>query len=301
MRRIIFLLLFSARLQAQEWCIFDFTYIGFDDGFCLGNFYIDTLTWPDNTWQLGVPGKAPFEPNSWGPLAMVTDTVQPYPPGNNSVLDIKTLHMEDIFSQANYVWISADYQVDSDSLNDFGTIAFSPDNGSTWIDLLNDPVYAPQVIWHSDKPVLTGRSSGFMSFEITALVWQLDIGFLDTVAYRFAFQSDEIPEERAGLMLDNFYFQHEFVGDADATSPPDIGTAIIPNPAEGSASLLLDVPPPHGLHCYITDMMGRMILDFPVVSGETPIELDRLPAGWLLYRVLDQDGALRAQGPFIRH
>ena len=47
--------------------------------------------------------------------------------------------------------LSGEYYVNSDSLTDFGLIEFSPDNGTTWIDLINDTTYANDLWWNSPK------------------------------------------------------------------------------------------------------------------------------------------------------
>ena len=59
--------------------------------------------------------------------------------------------------------LTGNYLVKSDSLKDYGKIEFSPDNGSTWIDIINDTAYSSSISWYSAKPILTGNSGNFYS------------------------------------------------------------------------------------------------------------------------------------------
>jgi hypothetical protein len=100
---------------------------------------------------------------------MITDTINSYPSSDNSYF---TIESEAVQSSSSVNWsnfgIYFKYAVDTDSLFDFGTIAFSPDNGNSWIDLVNDPSYSQYLEWvnytdgSSNPPVLTGKSDGWI-------------------------------------------------------------------------------------------------------------------------------------------
>lgn len=69
----------------------------------------------------------------------------------------------------------------SDSLNDYRMIEFSPDNGITWIDLLNDTEYSSYYYWQPPKPVLTGNSNGWQRFYVNVT----NLGAIFNLAIQF--------------------------------------------------------------------------------------------------------------------
>ncbi len=57
---------------------FDYT-ITFDDTLEIKNLYIDTVSNPNNIWQVGIPQKTIFTDAYSAPNVIVTDTANPYP------------------------------------------------------------------------------------------------------------------------------------------------------------------------------------------------------------------------------
>lgn len=101
--------------------------------------YIDSVNNPQNIWQIGIPEKdnipLPYSPN----VSIVTDTMLPYPTNDTSSFIVAVCHYSQ-YGFAPYVAVSnweLNYYIDSDSLNDFGMIEISVDQGNTWWDLLS--------------------------------------------------------------------------------------------------------------------------------------------------------------------
>jgi len=93
--------------------------------------------------------------------AIITDTINPYPINDTSVFTV--IHKVNLaLAHKGKMALSGHYKVDSDSLKDYGLIEYSPDNGITWLDMINDELFD----WSSDKPVLTG-SSDWSYFYVT--------------------------------------------------------------------------------------------------------------------------------------
>lgn len=176
--------------------------ITFDNNYGLNHLAIDTVSNPNNIWQIGTPQKNLFANAASLPSAIVTDTLNPFPINDTSIFIIKNQALEEGFLQPQLVILSGKYYVNSDSLTDYGKIEFSPDNGLTWIDLLNDTIkidsmwtgsyYQPLYwFWNShwatsrERPILTGNSNGWKEFgvRLSDLGPYFNIEYGDTVLY----------------------------------------------------------------------------------------------------------------------
>jgi hypothetical protein len=116
-----------------------------------------------------------------------------YPVNNTSSFIVNYL-------TSNCPHIEGVYYCDTDSLNDYGLIELSVDNGQTWINILKDSII-PQF----NAPILTGNSNGWQYFSLD--FWQLmSGGELDSFLVKFTFISDSIDTQQDGLMFDNLGF-----------------------------------------------------------------------------------------------
>ena len=171
---------------------------------------------PDNVWQICSPQKASFISGFNSARAIMTDSVNSYPINNTSSFVISWTTVE----PSNSVhWATFDlsfaYQVNSDTLTDYGSVEFSPDNGTTWINLLNDPAYNSYLNWDvadsngSVPPVLSGNSNGWIyrSVDLADLGVYLAIPAGTTILWRFSFTSDGNQTNKEGLMFDDILIQ----------------------------------------------------------------------------------------------
>jgi hypothetical protein len=235
----IFVVLTSTRITAQNYYEISFEGTGlyeFDN-------HHELVVEPNGLWQVGSPDKTLFTEAYTFPNAILTDTANAYPINANSSFTIK--HVADLgFEMPNHVLFTGVYRVDTDSLTDYGMIEFSPDNGTTWVDLIDQGQYDTQIHWgnsgnESDVPVLTGNSNGWKNFSVyfpqLGSVFSIVTG--DTVLFKFSFISDAIENNRDGLMFDSLRIED--------TPPLNVGKLdqqtslmIYPNPA--SSLLTLD-------------------------------------------------------------
>lgn len=175
---------------------------------------VDLISNPSNIWQIGSPQKAVLN-NAWSsPQVIITDLTNTYPVNDISSFTIESTSLE---ASSSVSWTNFNlhfhYFVDSDTLTDFGTIEFSPDDGATWINLINDPTYSGYLDWVVNStvglPVLSGSSGGW----VDAMVDMRQLGvFLDIqpgtlFKWRFSFESDAIQNNRDGLMYDNILIE----------------------------------------------------------------------------------------------
>jgi hypothetical protein len=183
-------------------------------------FNFDGGTWPDNytleiersgknnCWETGIPKKKKNIKKAHSvPGLIITKRCKSYPPNNVSSFIIRHTDQGG-YSMPHTARLSGYYNVNSDSLNDYGTIEISPDSGKTWISLISDTVYQSHYHWITPKPVLTGNSNGWQKFEVSLAelgkVFSVKSGA--TILFRFSFISDSKKNKLDGLAYDNLQF-----------------------------------------------------------------------------------------------
>ena len=160
--------------------------IDFEDPSLLHHITIDTISNPDNIWQIGKPQKTIFNQTYSIPNGIVTDTINYYRVSDTSSFTIKFAWTE-YFTE---VFLAGFYKFDSDTLLDFGTIEISLDKGATWGNVLEDGII-PDWEWHPQKPIFTGKIDNWQYFAVCPSGYY-PINFGDSIYYRFSFISDEI-------------------------------------------------------------------------------------------------------------
>ncbi len=229
---ISFFICLSLVTRAQfEICIEDF-----DDSDYCDRFLIDTVSNPNNVWQIGIPQKNIFAEAHSQKRAIVTDTLNSYP--SNDTSSFTFVHLADNgFTYPHTVVIGGFYKVNSDTLTDYGKIEFSPDKGITWIELFHDSINLDCPSYALPKPVFSGNSNGWKSFtegfECFGEVYNIEQG--DTLYYRFTFISDSVQTNKEGLMFDDLVFQDY------AEGIPEIGNKDIIQLSPNPASIQLNV------------------------------------------------------------
>ena len=196
----------------------------------------DTVSNPDNIWEIGHPDKTIFNSACSEPNVIITDTSNTYPINDTSVFIVK--HVSDWsggFQLHHTVILQGKYQVNCDTLTDFGKIEFSPDNGLTWVDLINDEEYYEMNCydWWTEKPVLTGNTTAWAEFRVWVAGFGpvFDIQPGDTVLYKFSFISDAVQTNKDGLMYDDFRFEDYAETIEKMNNNPDL--IVFPNPTTG--------------------------------------------------------------------
>ena len=273
---------------------FNYYTINFEDTSELYKIEIDTLHNPDNCWQIGKPNKLFFDSAYSVPNAIVTDTVNPYPANDTSYFIIR--HIVPPFSGFEFSG-NADlysyYKVDSDSLNDFGYIEFSHNNGATWINLQSDTIYNQYWNYMGSPPVFTGNSGGWKQFKIyfDELGPLFNIQEGDTLLFRFAFISDSIENNRDGLMFDNIKIVDTFAKIKENKSQSLI--KVYPNPShailniELSNNLKQSNALSNLLELYSSD--GRLLLKQKMQNTQHTIDLSNYKAGIYFIKVSNRE------------
>lgn len=207
MKCLILLISFAAYgyVSAQINCLATVAEFDFDSNPPLGYILeIDTINYPGNKWQIGPPLKPIINSANSSPNVIITDTASSYTTNDTSVFYTKYADFGG-FAYGHTAEIAGYYNVNSDSLNDYGMIEISLDQGTTWIDIISDPSYSPYIDWYSSVPVLTGNSDGWQFFhvQLAQLSSLYSVNSGDTIITKYTFISDGIIESMDGLAFDN--------------------------------------------------------------------------------------------------
>lgn len=269
MKRFFLFLIMALGTQlvhSQTWCDFQFT-LNFDDTICLHRLSIDTVNYPNNRWQIGFHNKSTLDSTACKTKVIVTDTLNPYPVNDTSVFTLK-------FRLSNGIaygckMLEGDYYVQTDSLNDYGKIEFSPNNGTTWVDFINDTAYSSMISYIGDIPVFTGRSIKCKHFNLAIC----DIGSVfnvqsnDTLLFRFTFISDSIYDNLGGLMFDNLE-QWDFVEGISKTRFKPIKSIIYPNPSADFFTIDFENATDAVFELSVYDMNSKLVFKDEEVRGK---------------------------------
>jgi hypothetical protein len=242
--------------------------LNFENAIALQHLQIDTLTNQNNLWQVGAPQKTLFTSAFSAPNVIVTDTFNSYPKNDTSSFIILNVALGGGFVMPHTVILAGEYYANTDTLTDYGTIEFSPDNGTTWIDLINDTTYASYFWWGSPKPTLTGNSNGWQYFytNIAGLGPIFNIQDFDTVLFRFTFISDSIQTNKDGLMFDNLHFEDWVEGIEEIQN--DNLISISPNPVSDELRIHRTKVSAN-YRIQILNYTGQILSDNSNFSGET--------------------------------
>lgn len=273
--------------------------IDFETEYQIESLFIDTISNPDNIWQIGRPSKALFNSAYSVPNAIITDSADYYPTNDTSVFVIS--NTADLgLSFPSYAVLNGYYKVQSDSLNDFGLIEFSPDNSNTWINLIEDTIYGEFLDWYL-KPTLTGNSNGWKEFwvSLSEIGTVFNINYGDTIKYRFTFISDEKLDSLEGLMFDDIKFVDVGLGIKESGYNL-IFTKVYPNPASNSLIIEFDNPENKSYQLTIYDSLGRPILLIDDLSeSQIVLDIQDYDPGLYYYILLNEENRMGSWGKFL--
>lgn len=256
--------------------------VNFDDGECMEGLFIDTVSNSNNNWQIGVPQKNTFNSAESFPNSIVTDTINPYPINDTSSFIFSHLAGYG-FVYHHTAAIQGLYMANTDSLNDFGSIELSPDNGNTWIDLINDNTVASA--WYTPIPILTGNSNGWQHFyfDVLSTASLLGIAEGDTIKYRFTFTSDGVSDSLDGLMFDSFMF-YDYVEGIDEIGFNKIVSKSFPSPATEATTIEYSNPSHAVFELKLTNNLGEEMLSCSgLTENSVSIDLSNFDAGIYTY------------------
>ena len=306
----LFLLFFSYNSFTQYAPFFE---IDFEGGYvhsasdsAIWHLNIDTISNPNNIWQIGSPQKIVFDSAYSIPNAIVTDTINSYPLNDTSSFTVQYI-ISGVSINGPYLSLLmiGEYSVDSDTLLDYGKIEFSPNNGISWIDLLYDTTYSNLINFWGQHPILTGNSNGWKQFviELTTLGVALGLQSGDTTLWRFSFISDGINTNKDGLMYDNMYFENANpIGVIEIIKDDKFYSNCFPNPSSNLIKIQYNNPNSSQFVLVIYDNLGRKVheSDF-IIDEEIEIDVRDFKNGIYHYTLFCSIQNLRSTGKFIKN
>jgi hypothetical protein len=220
----------------------------------------------NNIWQIGTPSKTVFNSAYSPALALVTDTLNPYPINNQSSFEV-------VIRTDDYTEISFWHRFDSDSHADGGVIEVSTDGGANWANALASPLFyslnnfyssSDTIASNSNKPGFTGNSNWIQS---TMVAYGLYF-----VRFKFTFTSDNVNTTKDGWMIDDFSVTCLGTGinEVQTSSPFHIS----PNPTSNIIHIRSDYAKTFKT-AVVTDISGRTIL----TTEKSTIDLTNLDSG----------------------
>ena len=173
--------------------------------------FIDS-TKQNNIWQAGNPKKYFFRLNHpTDTTSMVTLLTKSYPPNNTSIF---TVVFNPLLLPVNIESfdLSFSYQIDTDTLNDFGYVEVSPDSGVTWDNLSSSQSkYILYRLVHNvpfDSFYFTGREVlKYNGMPIIDFVIKGDFMKCRTLIFRFTFKSDSIDTYKEGWCINEIFLE----------------------------------------------------------------------------------------------
>lgn len=295
--------------------------VGYHDYYPVDTIYFEYNTIPfqispstDNCWQVGQPSKTFFHEAFSPPLAIVTDTLNPYPVNSTSSF---TFTIPQSLTQYVFTTYFQFYQkYDTDTLQDYGTVEASYDGGSSWIQLKDS--LCPQFwqciefAWDPDYVIGTGETfphmlnpSGHSQEWIRSRYhwwWTMPVdgspSVPDSILVRFTFHSDAIASTKEGWMIDNILIGFRDEGSGIDDSYSNRHTRISPNPLTGESRVNIDLPY-RKLEFSVYDLTGKNLFIKCNDSGEELIlERSDFRPGVYLWTALI-DGKIREAGKLV--
>ncbi len=260
---------------------------------------IDTIHNQYNIWQIGKPNKLIIDTAYSNPNVIITDTSNSYPANDTSFFYIK--HIDNGgYSTPHSAEFAGYYYVNSDSLNDFGLIEFSPDNGTTWIDIITDTLYQNYIYWDTPKPVLTGNSNGWQNFMVTldGLGHVFDINWGDTILLKVSWISDEILDTLDGLAFDNFEFC-DGTEEIEENGYKKKYSRIYPNPSNEKITIEFENSTSITFQLKIYNNLGKILKQKGNIKNDKiEINVDSYKSGIYFYKLINFKERITAQGKF---
>ncbi|HYV94943.1 MAG TPA: T9SS type A sorting domain-containing protein [Chitinophagales bacterium] len=279
----------------------DYMYtLNFEDTATLHHLIIDSTFNHNNLWQVGSPNKPIFTSAYFSLNAIVTDTANPYPINDTSSFEIINVVNGGGWLTPYVAIFGGDYEVNSDTLSDYGKIEFTLDNGYTWININDVPNYGVYLGWDSPIPILSGNSNGWKGFQVNLAglgpMYGVQLG--DTIRYRFTFISDSIQTNKDGLIFDNLHFEDWVEGIQEIQNGNLF--SLSPNPVQNL--LTINFPSPSAAATIaVYDVAGRKIV-LPTTYSNNKAELTTttLPNGIYLLQIINNITGVSEVGKFVK-
>jgi len=261
----------------------------------------------NNLWQIGSPHKIYFDSAFSGNKAILTDTLNYYPPNNTSSFRFVIRQPYTQTCQTcMYFW----QKYDMDTVGDKGIIEASYDGGNSWLllkDTANILPWGSYISWQMDytlingnlsshKLILSGKSNGWIQSSICwqwyfAVKTDTIISMPDSLMIRFTFSSDSIVKNKEGWMIDNIVTTEYLPQNCTGIEEKSFNRQISANPNPFSSSTIISTGKMlenAGLILY--NDCGQKIKQIGNINGNSfLLQRGNLPAGLYFLRLTEND------------
>lgn len=255
----------------------------FDDTATNNSIKIILDTASTNTWQIGPPQKTIFDSAATAPNALVTDTINNYPPNNTSSFSFSYVE------KMGYDIIAFRWKQKIDFVDtvDGGVIEFSKDTGKTWQNVMDNPyVYN---FYGFDTSNIDTISTGELAFTGLDTLWR-DIWLCfdrslfnsyDSVLFRFTLKSDTVDTgAHEGWLIDNFMIQQTYIHTVKKTEAAKYMTVY---PTATTGRVYIEAEKLHEYHVIekieLVNMAGRVVQEHGLAPTKFFIDIGQQPAG----------------------
>ena len=270
------------------------------DTYCMCNLTIDTLSNQNNIWAIGKPQKEIFDQSHSGSNSIVTGLYEKYPINDTSCFILNNIAGCG-FGWPHTVALSGYYKCNSDTLEDYGLVEFSPDNGYTWIDLINDAKYKDHYEWSTQKPIFTGNIEEWTYFNVyfsrLGPIFSIDYG--DTVLIRFCFISDSIYDNKEGLIFDDISYEDWCEGGINENSI-SFESKVFPNPTNNKLTIEFKNDRKELFYLIIFNQLGKSFLKIDDVNTDRyEVSVEQFQSGVYYYKLESFDHEMHSYGSFV--
>ena len=265
---------------------------------------IDT-TLSGNIWQIGQPQKVLFDSAYSAPNALVTDTVNPYPPNNYSIVEFSLKKPEwATYNCWSFMYLAFAYRMDTDTLRDGFYMEISYDGGLNWSNIITDtiPDYTGigNAYHYSDTLFdgefgLSGTSHMWSNDTIPWTGGGFDLSWNDSNAHivdscriRLVFISDGIETSKDGVLIDRIGIEVVDLCNVgiEKINKENFNIEIYPNPITKNS--VINIPgftEEDEIRLEIFDLLGNMVFQYYTNTNPIPLHDVKLTNGLYLIKV----------------
>lgn len=261
--------------------------------FEIPNTFITIDTNGGNLWQIGSPHKTFFNMAHHGTHALLTDTVNYYPPNDTSsfILKLHYGYVSNCLTSLSF-W----HKYDMDTVGDKGIIEASYDGGNSWLILKDtmgqSPFWGPYMFfWQPDldenlqhdtphKLITNGKSNGWIQSGFVWYWWVLakkDTIIINpaSLMIRFTFISDSIVKNKEGWMIDDISIYFSTYCSSIEEHTDEGLVSVYPNPFTNQLTLTCNNPPADA-ELEVFDVIGQKLWSRHVSQREmqSPYTID---------------------------
>jgi len=251
-----------------------------------------------NLWQIGIPGKTILDTAYSTPYAIITDTLNYYTSNNHSNFILK-LEPESI-ENGGQTNISFWHRFDTDSINDYGVVEVSYDEGTDWKVLCTDTtyhIYYTRNGFYTGSFLATGISNSWMLDHIEFDFYLTGTGFPENIWLRFSFYSDDVQNEKEGWMIDNIQITGHFPWGIEENNV--FNSYPYPNPCQKYLYIVIPGYKNLNFTLYIYDYLGKIIESERFAGEKIQINTVQYKNGIYFYKIISKDDRGISHGKFI--